>query len=108
MAQMARPAQPVRVTQVRFAAPKATRSFTGTVRPQHETVTAFRVPGKIVARLVEVGDVVVVGQVLARLDDTDARLSLASAEAEAMPRAPIWAVPKPGRRAAGTFSIRGI
>jgi RND family efflux transporter MFP subunit len=43
---------------------------------------AFRVAGKIVARMVDVGDAVTAGQVLARMDDTDARLSLASAEAE--------------------------
>lgn len=77
-----RPAQPVRVTPATLVTPGASRSFTGTVRPQHETSMAFRVAGKIVTRSVEVGDVVVPGQVLARLDDTDARLSLATAEAE--------------------------
>jgi multidrug efflux pump subunit AcrA (membrane-fusion protein) len=77
-----RPAQPVRVTAAVFVAVEASRSFTGTVRSQHETAMAFRVAGKIVARMVDVGDAVTAGQVLARMDDADARLSLASAEAE--------------------------
>ncbi len=76
--------QPVRVTRVTFAAPEATRSFTGTIRPQHETAMAFRVSGKIVVRLVEVGDLVTAGQVLARLDDTDARLTVEAAAAEVL------------------------
>lgn len=77
-----RPAQPVRVTRVSFAVARAIRTFTGTVRPQHEAALAFRVPGKIVTRLVEVGDSVATGQILARLDDADARLGLEAAEAE--------------------------
>ncbi len=77
-----RPAQPVRVMRVTFTAPTAERQFTGTVRPQHETAMAFRLPGKIISRSVEVGDRVAAGQVLALLDDTDARLSLEAAEAE--------------------------
>jgi RND family efflux transporter MFP subunit len=72
----------VRVTAAAFVSVEPSNSFTGTVRPQHETAMAFRIAGQIVARLVEVGDVVTPGQVLARLDDTDARLSLATAEAE--------------------------
>ena len=74
--------QPVRVSRVTFIVPEHALSFTGTVRPQHETAMAFRLPGKIVARLVEVGDTVAAGQLLAQMDDTDARLSLEAAEAE--------------------------
>jgi RND family efflux transporter MFP subunit len=77
-----RPAQPVRVTRVTFTAPDVARQFTGTVRPQHETAMAFRLPGKIISRKVEAGDRVVSGQVLAQMDDTDLRLSLEAAEAE--------------------------
>jgi RND family efflux transporter MFP subunit len=40
------------------------------------------VPGKLIARMLDVGDRVTAGQVLARLDDTDARLELEAAEAE--------------------------
>lgn len=77
-----RSAQPVRVTRVAFAAVDATVSYTGTLRPQHEAPLGFRVAGKLIARLVEVGDTVAASQILARLDDTDARLELAAAEAE--------------------------
>lgn len=77
-----RPAQPVRVTVVSFAALEQAQTFTGTVRPRHEAALGFRLPGKIVARLVEVGDRVTAGQPLARIDDTDVRLDLAATRAE--------------------------
>lgn len=77
-----RAAQPVRVTRVAFLSGEVSDSYTGTIRPQHEVPLAFRMPGKVVARLVDVGDKVTAGQIVARLDDTDARLELASAKAE--------------------------
>ncbi len=77
-----RAAQPVRVTRVAFAPLTAVESYTGTIRPQHEAPLGFRQPGKLTLRLVDVGDVVTAGQVVARLDDTDARLELQVAEAE--------------------------
>jgi membrane fusion protein, multidrug efflux system len=77
-----RAAQPVRVTPVAFLSGEVSDSYTGTIRPQHEVPLAFRMPGKVVARLVDVGDRVTAGQIVARLDDTDARLELASAKAE--------------------------
>jgi RND family efflux transporter MFP subunit len=76
-----RPAQPVQVTRVAFAAIEAPETYTGTIRPQHEAPLSFRLPGKLVARLVEVGDRVAAGQIMARLDDTDARLELEAAAA---------------------------
>ncbi len=77
-----RAAQPVRVTRVAFAPLTAVESYTGTIRPQHEAPLGFRQPGKLIPRLVDVGDMVTAGQVVARLDDTDARLELQVAEAE--------------------------
>ncbi len=77
-----RVAQPVRVTRVAFAPADESDSYTGTIRPQHEVPLGFRVPGKLITRMVDVGDRVTAGQVLAKLDDTDARLELAAAEAE--------------------------
>ena len=63
--------------------------YTGEVRARHETDLSFRVGGKLVERLVEAGDRVRKGQLLARLDPQDLRLSaeaardqLAAAEAE--------------------------
>lgn len=81
-AQAERPPQPVRVTRVTPSEATAEARYTGTIRPAQEVALAFRIAGKIVARGVEVGDPVTRGQVLARLDDTDARLERQLAEAE--------------------------
>ena len=59
-----------------------TRSYTGTIKPRYESDLGFRVAGKIVERLVNIGDRVTPGMTLARLDASDYRLSLESAEAE--------------------------
>lgn len=74
--------RPVRVLRIDPAA--ATRSFelAGEVRARHETRLAFRVGGKIVARLVDVGARVKPGQPLARLDPADLALAAASARAQ--------------------------
>lgn len=53
----------------------------GELRPRIETAYGFRVGGKIARREVSVGDRVERGQVLARLDPTDAAPALAAAEA---------------------------
>lgn len=58
------------------------RVYAAEVRARLESNLGFRVPGKLVARLVDVGAVVKVGQVLARLDASDAGLQLAQAEAQ--------------------------
>jgi multidrug efflux system membrane fusion protein len=64
------------------AAPEArTLTFSGVVRPRIESNLGFRVGGKIVERAANVGDRVKVGQVIARLDDTDLKLAEASARA---------------------------
>lgn len=54
----------------------ANRAFTGTVAARVQSDLGFRVPGKIVERLVGVGEKVNAGQPLMRIDDTDLRLSL--------------------------------
>jgi len=74
--------RPVRVVTVGGA--QATRSFelSGEVRARHETRLGFRVGGKIVERLVEVGTRVKAGQPLARLDVSDLALAAASAKAQ--------------------------
>jgi membrane fusion protein, multidrug efflux system len=74
--------QPVRAASVTLSAATDTRSYTGTIKPRYESDLGFRVPGKIVERLVNIGDMVTPGMTLARLDATDYRLSLESAEAE--------------------------
>jgi len=76
------PPRPVQVTEVAFAPEHGARDFVGVVRPRYEADLAFRVGGKVIARTVNVGDVVKAGAVLARLDPQDLRLELERAEAE--------------------------
>ncbi len=54
----------------------AERSFTGTVASRVQSNLGFRVPGKIVQRLVDVGQQVKQGQALMRIDETDLQLAL--------------------------------
>lgn len=53
----------------------------GEIKPRYESAQGFRVDGKITARLVEVGATVKKGQVLARLDSTDANLAVQANQA---------------------------
>src|ERR1043166_2496257 len=78
----AKPERPVQVQRVVFENKDASRDFVGVVRARYETDLGFRVAGKIVARLVNVGDRVHAGDVVARLDPQDLRLQTESAEAE--------------------------
>ena len=57
-------------------------SYSGEVRSRYETPLAFRIPGKITARLVDAGAVVTTGQVLARIDPADTLLSASAATAQ--------------------------
>jgi RND family efflux transporter MFP subunit len=52
------------------------RGFTGTIGARVESNFGFRVAGKIVERLVNVGEQVKAGQPLMRIDETDLRLAL--------------------------------
>ncbi|WP_040677757.1 efflux RND transporter periplasmic adaptor subunit [Nitratireductor pacificus] len=72
----------VRVETVRLAPLAETRTYTGIVTPRIEVAEAFRVGGKVAARLVDVGDTVEEGQVLARLDPVDLNLQLEQRRAE--------------------------
>jgi RND family efflux transporter MFP subunit len=74
--------RPVQVQRVAFDTNGTSRDFVGVVRARHETDLGFRVGGKIVTRLVNVGDTVRVGDVIARLDAQDLKLQVESAEAE--------------------------
>jgi RND family efflux transporter MFP subunit len=74
--------RPVQVQSVAYQAEDAARDFVGVVRARYETDLGFRVGGKMVARLVNMGDRVHAGEVVARLDPEDLRLQVESAEAE--------------------------
>jgi RND family efflux transporter MFP subunit len=56
------------------------RTFTGIVHARHESELGFRTGGKVTARMVEVGQAVVAGQPLARLDPADYDLALLAAQ----------------------------
>jgi membrane fusion protein, multidrug efflux system len=74
-------ARTVKVAVVAAAPQGRTLSYSGVVRPRIESALGFRVPGKMVARLVNIGDHVQVDQVIARLDETDLKLAENSARA---------------------------
>ena len=72
------PRQEPPIVRVVTAAPVtgSERSFTGIIGARVQSNLGFRVPGKIVERLVNVGQEVKAGQPLMRIDDTDLRLVL--------------------------------
>lgn len=72
-------ARPVFVTTAMENNSAQTRAFTAVVRARVETDLGFRTGGKVVDRLVEVGDIVKAGQVLARLDPADYQLAASAA-----------------------------
>ncbi len=74
--------RPVQVQRVAFDTAETSREFVGVVRSRYETDLGFRVAGKIVTRIVNVGDRIAIGDVVARLDPEDLRLQVQSADAE--------------------------
>jgi RND family efflux transporter MFP subunit len=75
-------------TAVAGTAEGADREFTGIVGARVQSDLGFRVPGKVVARLVDAGQVVRRGQPLMRIDPTDYTLAAqAAAETVAAARA---------------------
>jgi RND family efflux transporter MFP subunit len=78
----ATPVRPVQVQRVVFAPADENREFAGVVKARYETDLGFRVAGKMMARLVNVGDRVRAGDVVARLDRRDLQLQVESADAE--------------------------
>jgi RND family efflux transporter MFP subunit len=75
----AEPRTPVLVTRITQSALAEERILTATVRARVETELGFRTGGKLVERLVEVGDTVTAGQPLGRLDVTDHGLGVEAA-----------------------------
>ena len=55
--------------------------YAGTVQSEHETRLAFRSSGQVTDRSAEVGDRIVAGQVIMRMDPGDADLAVTSASA---------------------------
>lgn len=59
---------------------RVTVGGSGSLSPENEVALSFRSGGRVAEVLVEVGQTVQAGDVLARLDDADARQSVAQAE----------------------------
>ncbi|WP_265946805.1 efflux RND transporter periplasmic adaptor subunit [Dechloromonas sp. A34] len=73
-----------RAVLVQAVAPLAvgTATYTGEIRARHELDLAFRVGGKLAARLVDAGAEIKPGQPLARLDPADLELAATAARAQ--------------------------
>ncbi|HEX5666859.1 MAG TPA: efflux RND transporter periplasmic adaptor subunit [Hyphomicrobium sp.] len=74
--------RPVRVQTAVFESKPTTRTYAGVVKARIETKLGFRLEGKVLSRSANVGDIVKAGQEVARLDDRDFELRLASARSE--------------------------
>lgn len=86
--------RPVRTIVAQPGAAELNNVFAGDVRPRYQSDLGFRVAGKLQARLVNVGDHVVAGQVLARLDPSDLSLNEASSRASVAAQEAQFAVEK--------------
>jgi multidrug efflux system membrane fusion protein len=76
------PSRPVKVFRVGTTSVGSVTPYAGEVRARFETTLSFRVTGKILARPVEVGDRVLKGQLLARLDKSDFQLDVQTLKAQ--------------------------
>ena len=74
-------ARPVRTITVERGAAGETVSLTGQVRAKDQVSLAFRLEGRMVKRLVAVGDVLRAGQIVAQLDPQDQQNGLRTAQA---------------------------
>lgn len=73
--------RPVKVLEVAANKTERTLDYSGAVRARSEIAMGFRVSGKITERLVDIGDRIAPGEIVARIDATDYVLSVRSAEA---------------------------
>jgi multidrug efflux system membrane fusion protein len=74
-------AKPVIAERLDATSATSAEEYSGAVHARYESALAFRVPGKIVARHVTLGETVHRGELLARLDRTDAVLERGVADA---------------------------
>jgi RND family efflux transporter MFP subunit len=73
--------RPVKVVEIAKADATRELDYSGAVKARTEMNLGFRVAGKITERLVDIGDRVNPGEVLARIDSTDYALAVKTAEA---------------------------
>ncbi|WP_018605791.1 efflux RND transporter periplasmic adaptor subunit [Uliginosibacterium gangwonense] len=74
--------RPVKVEQIGTSNSQTSESFIGTVRARQRAELGFESGGKIAAIMVDVGDKVSAGQILARLDAIPAQERLSKAESD--------------------------
>lgn len=72
--------RPVRYARVEYKRINQPLSLTGEIAAKNNVALSFRVDGKMTERLLSLGDKVVAGQVVARLDPQDIKDSLTSAQ----------------------------
>jgi HlyD family secretion protein len=75
-----------------------TADGTGNLVPASTVELSFDATGTLLELLVEVGDQVQAGDVLAWIDDADARNAVAEAELDVLQRRTIWRICSTGRR----------
>lgn len=78
----AKPAIPAAMVVQPTSADAMLNSYTGSVTARFQPQLSFRIGGKVIKRLVDAGDTVKKGQVLAELDPQDAQLQRANAQAQ--------------------------
>ncbi|WP_341677567.1 efflux RND transporter periplasmic adaptor subunit [Niveibacterium sp. SC-1] len=74
--------RPAVVRQITMGGIEQVQIYSGEVRARREVDRSFRVGGKVIERKVNLGDTVKQGQLLARLDPEDVRLSAQAASAQ--------------------------
>jgi membrane fusion protein, multidrug efflux system len=94
--------RPVRTVVVEESTAGETITLSGTVESQVEVDLAFRIGGRLVERLVGVGDTVAPGQVIARLDPADERTRCAAPRPRRPP--PPRSCPRRGRTTTASAS----
>jgi RND family efflux transporter MFP subunit len=74
------PARPVRTVTIERRTEGELVSLTGQVRAKDQASLAFRLDGRMIERLVDIGDRVTAGQVIARIDSSDQQNAVKSAK----------------------------
>ena len=101
--QVETPLRPVRTVTVHSSGNARTRTFAGVAQADVESTLSFRVSGNLRRLLVETGDSVEAGQLIAELDPTDYELRMQEAEASL-----IQAEAQARRAAAEYERVRGL
>jgi len=70
------------ITAIAAPADKSARQFSGVIAARVQSNLGFRVNGKVIQRLVDVGQEVVLGQPLMKIDPVDLNLAIAMKKAE--------------------------